>query len=114
MPRRANGPRRADGINRLGGIDLVLAKACLALSRTRWPYANAAFVTVSELWPYAGRRPDAGFLFSREEAGRCRQLKRSVGLIRTYRREARHLETVLVSAAKSRVRPRLDTAVLPA
>ena len=93
VARRANGPRRADGISRLDGMVLVLAKACLALSRTRCPYANTVFVTVSDLWPYAGRLPHAGFLFSREEADRCRHREWSVDLIRTYRREGRHLET---------------------
>ena len=112
MPRRANGPRRADGISRLGEIDFVLAKACLALSRTRWPYAKTVFFTVSDVGPYFGRLPDAGYLCTRENVSRHRCIEWSVGPIITYRRERRHLDTASVSGTKPRVKPRVDNAVL--
>ena len=112
MPRRANGPRRADGISRLGEIDFVLAKACLALSRTRWPYAKTVFFTVSGVGPYFGRLPDAGYLCTRENVSRHRDIEWSVCPVTTYRREVRHLDTASASGTKSRVRPRVDNAVL--
>ena len=96
----------------MGEINLVLAKACLALSRTRWPYANTVCFTVSDVGPYLGRLPYAGYLCTRETVSRHRYIEWSVGPIITYRRERRHLDTASVSDTESRVKPRVNNAVL--
>ena len=51
IPRRADGHRRADWICRSDGIDLVLTKACLALSRVRWPYQVTALRIACDFRP---------------------------------------------------------------